>query len=70
MKKNMGIIDRTIRTLLAILVGYLIVTGTLTGWVAWVLGILAVVFVVVSFIGSCPLYDVLKISTKPKEATK
>jgi len=56
MKKNMGSIDRSIRVLLAVVVGVLYFTGQLTGLAATILGILAVVFVLTSSVGFCPLY--------------
>jgi hypothetical protein len=63
MKKNMGTIDRSIRILLAIAVFILYKTGSITGFVAIILGILAIVFIITSLIGFCPLYVPLKIST-------
>jgi hypothetical protein len=63
MKKNMGTIDRFIRVLLAVAVAVLYMTGTITGVWAIILGILAVIFLVTSIIGFCPLYLPLKIST-------
>lgn len=68
MKKNMGTIDRIIRILLAIAVVILYITGSITGYAAIILGILAIVFIITSLIGFCPLYVPLKISTigKPK----
>lgn len=68
MKKNMGTIDRIIRTVLAIAVGVLYMTGNITGFAAITLGVLAIVFIITSLIGFCPLYVHLKISTigKPK----
>ena len=56
MKKNMGSIDRSIRILLAAVVGVLYFTGQLTGLGAIILGILAIVFVLTSSVGFCPLY--------------
>jgi len=44
-------------------VALLIGTGTLSGTWAIVLGIVAVVFLVTSLIGMCPLYALLGIST-------
>ncbi|MBI5408319.1 MAG: DUF2892 domain-containing protein [Nitrospirae bacterium] len=67
MKQNMGTIDRAIRTALAIAVAILCFTGQITGTAATVLGIFAVVFLLTSAIGFCPLYVPLKISTKKKE---
>jgi hypothetical protein len=68
MKKNMGTIDRIIRMLLALVVIILYMTGSITGVAAIILGILAIVFILTSLIGFCPLYVPLKISTigKPK----
>ena len=66
MKKNMGTIDRIIRILLAIVVIVLYLTGNITGVAAIILGILAVVFILTSLIGFCPLYVPFKISTISK----
>ncbi|HEU5358703.1 MAG TPA: DUF2892 domain-containing protein [Gemmatimonadales bacterium] len=63
MKKNMGTADRTIRILAAIAVGVLYFMGKIGGTLAIVLGVIAVVFVVTSFIGKCPAYVPLGIST-------
>ena len=68
MKINMGSFDRRLRVLLAIAIGVLILTGTLTGVWAWILGALAIVFVLTSAIGRCPLYLPFGLSTcKSKE---
>jgi len=64
MKINMGNIDRILRVTLAIIVGVLIITGQLTGLAAVILGIFAIIFLVTSLVGFCPLYLPLKISTK------
>jgi Na+(H+)/acetate symporter ActP len=67
MKKNMGTIDRVIRVLLAIVVGILYLTGNISGTAAIILGILAVVFILTSVIGFCPLYVPFHISTIGKK---
>lgn len=67
MKKNMGTIDRVVRFLLALTVLVLYLTGQLSGTATIILGILAVVFVATSFVGFCPLYVPLNISTKRQE---
>ena len=67
MKKNMGIIDRLIRTLLAVVVIVLYLTGKITGVAAIILGIFAVIFLLTSAISFCPLYLPLKISTRKKQ---
>jgi hypothetical protein len=68
MKKNMGLIDRIIRVVLAAVVAVLYLTGQLTGTAAIVLGIIAVIFIITSAIGFCPLYLPFKISTIKKGA--
>lgn len=66
MKSNMGGIDKTIRVIFAILVGILYFTDKITGTAAIVLLVLAVIFLLTSIIGFCPLYYPFKISTKKK----
>jgi len=66
MKKNMGSIDKGIRILLAVIVGVLIFTNTITGILAIILGIFAVVFLLTSFVGFCPLYAPFRLSTLKK----
>ena len=64
--KNMGTLDRNIRVAIAILIAVLYFSGKLSGLTATILCILAVVFVVTSFIGFCPLYTVIGLSTCKK----
>lgn len=64
MKRNMGAVDRTIRILFAVVVLALILMHKLGGIAAIILGILALVFVLTSLFGTCPLYVPLKLSTK------
>ncbi|HQO22052.1 MAG TPA: DUF2892 domain-containing protein [Spirochaetota bacterium] len=67
MKRNMGIIDRTIRILLAAAVAVFYFTGQLSGIAAIVLGAIAVIFILTSLVGVCPLYYPLGISTRKKD---
>jgi hypothetical protein len=64
LNKNMGTLDRTIRLVLAAAVAILYFTGNLSGLAAIILGILAIAFVVTSFIGFCPLYMPFGINTR------
>ncbi len=64
MNKNMGTADRVIRTLIAVAVGVLYFTNVISGTAAIVLGIVAVIFLLTSFIGWCPAYLPFKISTR------
>jgi len=65
MKKNMGKTDKTIRLLIAAVIVVLLFTKVLTGTLGIILLILAVVFVITSLIGFCPLYALFGISTNP-----
>ena len=64
----MGTADKVIRVLIAIAIGVLIYTDVLTGTLAIVLGVLAIVFVLTSLVSFCPLYTLFGIRTcKTKE---
>ncbi|MDI6844563.1 MAG: DUF2892 domain-containing protein [Candidatus Saccharicenans sp.] len=70
MKKNMGAADRTIRTILAIVMAVLVFAGLVKGTLAYILAILAVVFIATSLFGFCPLYVPLGISTICRKETE
>jgi hypothetical protein len=67
MKKNIGTADRTIRTIVAIAIGLLLLTEQITGVVGIVLGVLALVLLGTSMMGFCPLYAPFKISTRKEK---
>jgi hypothetical protein len=56
MIKNIGPIDKRMRLIFAAVVAILFFTKLISGTVAIVLGILAIVFALTAFIGFCPLY--------------
>jgi len=62
----MGVVDRLIRTVLAILVAVLYFTDQISGLAAIILGVFAIIFLLTSAVGFCPLYVPLRISTKRK----
>lgn len=66
MPKNMGLIDKIIRLIIAAVIIILYFTGQISGVAAVILGIFAVIFIATSLIGTCPLYLPFKISTKKK----
>jgi len=66
MKKNMSLVDRSIRTVLAMVIAILYFTNQISGIAAIVLGLFAVVFLVTSFMSFCPLYVPFKLSTLKK----
>jgi hypothetical protein len=68
MTKNMGTIDRVIRVILAVVVIFLYLSGSITGIAALILGIIAAIFIITSIVGFCPLYVPLKISTRKHDS--
>lgn len=68
MKKNMGKTDSIVRIVLAVLFGALYFSGTVTGILGLILMVLAIVFLLTSFIRFCPLYLPFGLSTcEPEE---
>lgn len=67
MKKNMGTADKAIRVLVAILFAMLFLTKTVEGTAGIILLVLAIVFLLTSFISFCPLYLPFGINTCKKE---
>jgi amino acid transporter len=70
MKKNMGLADRIIRFSLAVVIAVLYFTGQISGTAAIILGIIALVFIATSFMGFCPAYLPIKLSTAKKSEKK
>lgn len=64
MTQNMGTVDRVVRFIVAVVVAILYFTGAISGALAIILGILAVVLLATSILGFCPLYAPFHISTK------
>jgi len=70
MKKNMGTSDRTTRIILAIIMGALYFTNAVTGALGIGLLVLAVVFLLTSFVSFCPLYAIFGCSTRKTKQQK
>ena len=66
MKSNISNVDRIIRILITVVVTGLYFSNIISGTLAIVLGIVAVIFLATSLINFCPLYSVLGISTRKK----
>lgn len=64
MTKNMGVADRVIRILIALGIATLYFTHHLSGTLAIVLEVIAVVFIVTSLVGTCPGYLPFGLSTR------
>ncbi|RME83682.1 MAG: DUF2892 domain-containing protein [Caldilineae bacterium] len=60
----MGTADRIIRLLIAVLIAILYFTNVISGTVAIILGIIAIIFLLTSLISFCPLYLPFKLSTR------
>lgn len=63
MTKNMGATDKIIRLALAAVVAALYFTGTISGTLALVLGVFAIIFALTSLVSFCPLYSIVGINT-------
>jgi len=63
MQKNMGTVDRTLRVVIGVLlIAYAIPIGfPATGW-NWV-GWIGVILLLTAFVGMCPLYRIIGLST-------
>lgn len=67
MKKNMGTIDKAVRLTLAAVVLLLYYMNVISGTLALVLLVVAIIFAVTSLVGVCPLYIPFGISTLRKK---
>ncbi|GCC51542.1 DUF2892 domain-containing protein [Chryseotalea sanaruensis] len=65
MKTNVGNIDKVIRISLAVVFAVLYFTNTVSGTAGYVVLGLAVVFLVTSLVGFCPLYALVGLNTCP-----
>ena len=66
MKKNMGGVDRTVRIIVALVIGVLTFAGVLHGTLAVILLVFAVVFLLTSFVSFCPVYALFGINSCKK----
>ncbi len=69
MKKNMGTADRIIRILISVIIIALYLGKVISGTLAIVLLVLSGIFILTSFISSCPLYLPFGIKTLRKRQT-
>lgn len=63
MTKNMGNTDKLIRLIIAAVIAVLFYTGAISGTLAIILGIFAVIFALTSLVSFCPLYTLVGINT-------
>jgi len=71
MKKNMGKMDRLLRAIAALVIGFLLFNGTISGTLGIILAIVAIAFLVTSMISWCPAYLPFGLSTikEPADST-
>lgn len=67
MKKNMGATDKAIRIIVAILFFVLFLSKMVVGIAAIILLVIAIVFLITSWVGVCPLYSLLGINSCKKQ---
>ena len=70
MKKNMGIADKVIRILIALIIVILFYFKVITGTLGIVLLIAGGIFLLTSFTSFCPLYTIFGLSTCPMKKTE
>ena len=63
MKKNMGTADKVTRLVIAAVIATLYFTNVITGTLGVILLVLAVVFLLTSLVGFCPLYAPFGLNT-------
>jgi len=63
----MGLIDRGLRVLVALVLAFLYYNGTLTGTWGVVALVIAVVFLLTSLVSFCPLYTIIGLNTGDKK---
>lgn len=64
MRKNVGLIDKIVRIVLAGTIAALYFFGVISGGLAIALLAIAGIFIITSAVGTCPIYLGLKLSTK------
>jgi hypothetical protein len=67
MKTNVGVIDRVVRAIVAVVIIGLYSTNVVAGTLGIILIVLSIVFLLTAFIGFCPLYLPFGINTLRKK---
>ncbi len=67
MNKNMGALDKSLRVLTAIIIAILYFLNVIGGTIAYILMVIAIIFLITSFINFCPIYSLIGINTCRKK---
>lgn len=59
----MGLLDQSVRIILAIFIGILFLTNVISGTLGYILLAVAVIFVLTSFVNFCPLYAIFGLNS-------
>ncbi len=60
---NMGSIDRTLRIIFTLIIAYLYYSGIVSGTLGILLLVVAMLFVITSIFGFCPIYTLIGVNT-------
>lgn len=66
MKMNLGSVDRVVRIIIALVLGWLYFTNRVTGTLGIVLLVVAAALFVTALVGFCPAYLAFGLSTKKR----
>ena len=69
MKQNLGWVDRLVRLALSVVLGTAFFTHAVPTILGIVFAVIALILLVTSVLGSCPLYSLLHITTRPRSHT-
>lgn len=67
MKKNMGPVDRILRSIIALVLIALYITDVITGTIGIVVVVFASAMLLSSIIGNCPPYTLMGFDTRKKK---
>jgi len=67
MKKNMGPVDRIIRSVISLVLIALYLTDTITGTIGIIVVVFASVMLLSSITGNCPPYSLMGFNTRKKK---
>ena len=70
MKKNVGNIDRVVRIVVALVIAYLLYSGTivLSSFLGILLAVVGVIFLFTALVGWCAIYQLVGASTCPAKS--